>query len=376
MLRIDTRSRHSHYCFDQTSMGLMARIVAGVGVLLGLMSVAVGGEARHDQWLEYKNNVRCDPNLVVYYDFERGEGAKLENKAVGPGGETDYSPSDLDGKLEGNLTWKATAPGRWQGKTALSFNGVCDYVDCGKVPQLDLGAHDWTILFWIKTTERSRANPFFTKTRPLLWEKLATVIYLEPTGEMYLHQCSAANLVSEEQFNDGIWHQVGATFIDATDQATLIADGKWIKTGKFPATADSPGHHIFIGAMDDARHFIGTIDEVAIYDRALTADEIRNHYEMGKTSHRELAEAAFAEMRKLLADLEAQRLKEQEPAAAEELKRQLDEYREKLAGLKSRSEGQLDTPTWTRLDTELQALIEQLRKSVVGAKLTALLKEI
>ena len=95
-----------------------------------------------------------------------------------------------------------------------------------------------------------------------------------------------------------------------------------------------------------------------------------------RTSHTKLAEAAFAEVQKLLADLEAQRRKEQEPGVAEALKRRLDEYREKLAGLKRQSKGKLDAATWTRVGIEVQALIGQLRKTVAEARLTALLKEI
>ena len=89
-----------------------------------------------------------------------------------------------------------------------------------------------------------------------------------------------------------------------------------------------------------------------------------------------LAEAAFAEVGKLLADLEALRRTEKEPEVAGELKRQLDEYREKLAGLRSQSQGKLDEDAWTPVDTEVQTLVKQLHNSVAEAGLAALLKEI
>jgi len=89
-----------------------------------------------------------------------------------------------------------------------------------------------------------------------------------------------------------------------------------------------------------------------------------------------LARAAFAEAQELLAELEAQQRKEKEPEAAEELKRRLDEYRGKLAGLKRQSKGKLDDAAWSPVDIELQALVGQLRKSVAEARLRALLKEI
>ena len=89
-----------------------------------------------------------------------------------------------------------------------------------------------------------------------------------------------------------------------------------------------------------------------------------------------LADAAFVKAQKLLADLEAQRRREKEPEVAEELGRRLDEYREKLAGLKDESKGKLDVAAWTTIDVEVQALVGQLRKAVAEAGLSALLKEI
>ena len=89
-----------------------------------------------------------------------------------------------------------------------------------------------------------------------------------------------------------------------------------------------------------------------------------------------LAEAAFAKLKNLLADLEAQRRKEKEPEVAENITRQLDEYRAKLAGLKTQSKGVLDTATWTPVDIEVEALIGQLRQTIAEVGLAALLKEI
>jgi len=80
--------------------------------------------------------------------------------------------------------------------------------------------------------------------------------------------------------------------------------------------------------------------------------------------------------RYLLEDLEAQGRKAKEPGVAEELKRRLDEYREKLAGLKSQSEGKLDDDAWKGVDTEVQVLAGQLRKTIAEAGLADLLKEI
>ena len=89
-----------------------------------------------------------------------------------------------------------------------------------------------------------------------------------------------------------------------------------------------------------------------------------------------LAGAAFTEVQTLLADLETQYHKEKEPEVADAIKRRLDEYRQKLAGLKEQSKGMLDTATWTPVDVEVQSLIEQLRKAVAEVRLAAMLKKI
>ena len=76
-----------------------------------------------------------------------------------------------------------------------------------------------------------------------------------------------------------------------------------------------------------------------------------------RKSHMKLAEVAVAQAQRLLADLEGQRRKEKELAAAEELGRRLNEYRGKLDRLRRQSKGKLDAATWKRVDAELQTLI-------------------
>jgi uncharacterized protein YceH (UPF0502 family) len=95
-----------------------------------------------------------------------------------------------------------------------------------------------------------------------------------------------------------------------------------------------------------------------------------------QTSYARLAEAAFAEVEKLLADLDAERRQEQDPAAAAEIGRRIDEYKTKIAGLRQQTAEKLDAAVWARLDLELQALVAQLRQTVGEARLKALLDRI
>ena len=95
-----------------------------------------------------------------------------------------------------------------------------------------------------------------------------------------------------------------------------------------------------------------------------------------QTSYAKLAEAAFAEVGKLLVNLDEERLKEKDPAAAAEIKRRLDDYATRLAAMKREAAGSLDAAQWTRLDLALQGLVAALQKTVGEARLKALLDRI
>lgn len=92
-----------------------------------------------------------------------------------------------------------------------------------------------------------------------------------------------------------------------------------------------------------------------------------------QTTYAGLARAAFAEVEKLLADLERERQKEKDPAAATEIKRRLDEYQAKLTALQQQNTEKLNAVDWTHLDLELQGIATSLSKIVWEARLTALL---
>ena len=95
-----------------------------------------------------------------------------------------------------------------------------------------------------------------------------------------------------------------------------------------------------------------------------------------RQTYARLAKAAFAQVKKLLAGLDAERRKENDIAAAAEIGRRLGQFRARIAALRQRSAGKLDAAAWTRLDIELQALVGRLRKTVAEARLTALLNSI
>ena len=95
-----------------------------------------------------------------------------------------------------------------------------------------------------------------------------------------------------------------------------------------------------------------------------------------RTSYTQLAVAAFAQVEELLADLDRERLKEKDPAAADEIGRRVDDYGAQLAEMKAAAAGTLDAAEWTELDLALQDLSAALRTIVGESRLKALLDRI
>lgn len=92
----------------------------------------------------------------------------------------------------------------------------------------------------------------------------------------------------EGRFANGCWHHVVVVREGAdleTGSVKLYVDGVAVAigTGTFGATAVETAPFVLgYRRADDPRPFAGTIDEVRIFDRALTADEVRGIYQIAE----------------------------------------------------------------------------------------------
>jgi len=231
-------------------------------------------KAKYARWLGYSNNLRCEPNLVAYYNFEEGEGNKLENKAVGPYGNTSYAPEKLNGTIS-SAAW-ATDAGRWTGKGALEFDGNDDLVSVNDNASLeDMTA--LTLETWFKINDLSSRNAVVDKDMIYKIDVLATTGYVRfLTGD---GSSWGTILTTNTQLKAGKWYHLVATYDSATKKVFI----NQAQDSNTTSTAENIGTNTKGLTISRAANvFNGTIDEVAIYNRALTADEIEQHYKMGK----------------------------------------------------------------------------------------------
>ncbi|MHC4537370.1 MAG: LamG domain-containing protein, partial [Planctomycetota bacterium] len=192
-------------------------------------------------------------NLVASYSFE--------NDAQ------DGSGNGLNGTLVGPVFVEGIAG------MALSFDGVNDYVDFGNNAAFDI-TEQITLSAWVNTNDAGNGqhNPYVSKGDQTYAIKHAS----SNTIEFFIYDSgwSTANVSVDSSFN-GEWHHVAGTY-DGSELKTYV-DGVLGATVAHQGSIDVQTHNLTIAmnSQETDRFYDGVIDEVNIYNRALSQAEIR-----------------------------------------------------------------------------------------------------
>ena len=214
-----------------------------------LVAVPITGQTKKDSSPSYVH--LQDASKVLALDFAEGGGPATQ----------DRSGNSNDGKIRG-ATWTSGKYG-----SALSFDGDDDYVDIPDSPSLE-PAGPFSVAFWLKTTQTGNK---------VILEKdnnAGFSVQRRGTNTLKMNVGSAANeIVSAGTYNDGRWHFVvlvyrgpnnGAVYVDGVDDTGVSEPG---------APTFGSGS-LYIGSRAGPVGFKGSLDEIAIYNRALSASEI------------------------------------------------------------------------------------------------------
>lgn len=189
---------------------------------------------------------------------------------------TKESASNTSCTLNGNATY--TANGKFGG--GLLLDGSGDFVSCGSstLTNLPIGNSNYTISIWVKSAvlntggyigwgeygSNNRVNAFRTNNDGIqnYW-----------WGNDLIHRSPALNLLNQ-------WHHAVVNY-NGTNR-TIYFDGALLKTDT-PGTPNSTASNFAIGrtAPMYSEFFNGTLDDLSIWNRALTLDEISYLYNSG-----------------------------------------------------------------------------------------------
>ena len=181
---------------------------------------------------------------------------------------------DSAGNNHGNVYGAQWTTGQIGG--ALDFDGFNDYVDCGNNASLNINAKV-TITVWVNTNDAGnfQHNPYVTKGD----RSYAIKHYMDNSLQFFIYdgEWNVAWFGVDSSFN-GFWHHLAGTYDGSS--LKLYVDGQLRRTTAHVGPIASSEYNVNIGrnAQATSRSYDGLIDEVAIYNRALSAGEIQELY--------------------------------------------------------------------------------------------------
>ena len=206
------------------------------------------------RWLDTDSS--SDP-LVAWYKLDEGSGTTA----------ADSSAYDNDGTLIGVPEWVS---GYFNG--GLDFNGVSDYVDCGNDVSLDI-TDAITLAAWVDTNDsgNSEHNPYVTKgdtSYAIKHHTSNSIQFFIYDGTWY-----TVNNIIDDSFNDD-WHHVAGTYDGI--QLKLYVDGVLSGITNHIGSIASDTYNVNIGrnSQNTDRFYEGLIDDVRIYNKALSQPEV------------------------------------------------------------------------------------------------------
>jgi len=188
----------------------------------------------------------------------------------------DYSGNGNNGTIYGASLTNGKSGG------ALSFDGYNDYVDCGNNSSLDFDTGDFTIEVWAKANGGTYGRGIVNKGG---WGSNGYYISqaYSPANKYYfgVRDDSGYKHVCLNLGETWGWtHIVG---IKTTNHLEAWVNG--VKVGSWDGTIGSlsnPTKNLEIGRSYNPYYFNGTIDEIRIYNRALTPAEIQQNFKAGR----------------------------------------------------------------------------------------------
>ena len=198
----------------------------------------------------------------------------------------DGNANDAIGDNHGTLGGGASfAPGMVG--QAFYFDGANDFVEVSDTANLDITG-TITLAAWIKTSGTNDHSGILDKMigfGPATGYRLG----VDPNSKFRCDIIKArppqGTVVSTTAVEDGDWHHVACTYDGATIK--VYVDGRFEAEASYTDGIGLNDEALLIGWDDDkyqnTRHFNGLIDEVAIFNRPLSAAEIKSIYDAGSS---------------------------------------------------------------------------------------------
>jgi hypothetical protein len=215
-------------------------------------------------------------DLIAYWNFNEGQGSQV----------SDSSGLGNTGNIVG-ATWSNGVSGK-----ALSFDGAGDYVEVDNKPAQQITTDQLSISLWFNLRQNigNTQSRLFCKQQ---YNNNGNSWGLEIFGQGFLgsqgnqlvfHDSNGSafqNSLSGRLLDTGTWYHVGV--VDNAGQVGIYLNGELIHTSTGYGIPSNIPADIMIGRTcfnmwGSTFYFNGLMDEIRLYDRALSAGEMEELY--------------------------------------------------------------------------------------------------
>jgi hypothetical protein len=205
---------------------------------------------------------------------------------------------DLLSQYEFEGTWNTNIPGSWNATpigdaalgvdvvkgNAVDINSPTSWLYVGNDPVYATFTTQITMAAWIRCTDQG-----YTSLQRIVGKGYGWYLNIIAAGTVQLIVRDSANpaatIVTDGTVNirnDGLWHHVAATWDTATGETDIYVDGVLDVTATHVATFIAPSSDTYLFGMGaratsstvGANIFRGWMDDVRVYNNALTAAEV------------------------------------------------------------------------------------------------------
>ncbi|MBN1998069.1 T9SS type A sorting domain-containing protein [candidate division KSB1 bacterium] len=200
--------------------------------------------------------------LVAYYTFDEEDPLVVK----------DHSALGLDGEIMGEVAYEEGVVGK-----GLYFNGADTYVNCYNPAELNM-EFELTLMAWVypqDINDGGQHDPWISKGDNQYALKNGAGAYFE--FFIYDDGWHAPNIPLDESY-DFEWHHYAGTY-DGYELKMFI-DGEMLLIDPWEGTIDPTDYDFYLGSNSQAtgRFFNGILDEVAVYEVALSEEDIADIY--------------------------------------------------------------------------------------------------
>ena len=220
-----------------------------------------------------------DYGLVGSWNMDEGTGTTIYD------GSDEGNNGSLGGGTASKMPkWTTDSPslqGGAGGGSSLSFDGVDDYVDCGNDESLNI-TDAITIEAWVYQTSSAGRQDIARKGYNRACFEFDVYVSDISLGYTYSNGDWECLISTSDIITLNTWHHVVGTI--KGDVVSLYHNGILLVSQSVTGAnlRDNGNTAACIGYdCNNAQYFNGTIDEVRIYNRALSAEEVRYHYNHG-----------------------------------------------------------------------------------------------